>query len=414
MSLPWFAFTVKDFIADTQRLDTEGVGAYLLLLLDYYQHEQGAPDHAKTLANVTHLSLERWLEHAPVILPLFEIRDGRLYHQRCEDEITDRRKRYDQRLAAGEASVAARAAKRDAKRPAERPVERAQNGRPTPTEGQIAKTEREAERPLPAQLNEALEPIREMLHSFAEPSNGRVNERLTQEQEQREEVVVANATTSAQAFPGPLSPDFKLTAADVIRCQNDGASSEQIAAVFDGWRIRNLASGASDSDWSANWWRRWERDKPVPPKPRIEVSNRKTKAKGFPIPPDWAPNDRHREMCVERGIDVEELAETFVDYCNQAANRTKYSDHNGAFRTFIKNQKTFTRGPSHGQAAARRAPPPSRGSIVGAADEAIANLDRAIEAAESGDGEGAAPVLPLPSQRLRQPEGSSGGDGDGA
>lgn len=421
MSLPWFAFDIKDFIANTGRLDTEAKGAYLLLLLDYYQHEQGPRDVAKTLATITGLSLERWLEHAPEILPLFEIRDGRLWHARCEEEIAKGQKLYSQRLAAGAASVAARAAKRDGKRAAERPdkrpVQRKHNDRPTSNSDILKQLRRQANEPFNEPLNEALEPIREILHSFAEPSNGKVNERSTQEQEQVEEEESANALSSARAFPTLIDPEFSLTAVDVIRCQNDGATAEQISAIFDGWKIYHLSAGTIDTDWQANWWRRWERDKPVPPpkpKPRLEVSNRK--AKGKPIPDDWQPNDLHRTRAAERGIegrDFDDLVETFVDYCNQAPNRFKYSDHDGAFRTFIKNQKTFTRGPN-GQAPSRRAPPPSRGSISDAGREAQAALDRAIEAAEGGHEGGNEAVRPLPDQRLRPPEGGAGGDGDGA
>jgi uncharacterized protein YdaU (DUF1376 family) len=415
MSLPWFGFNIKDFIANTTRLNTEAKGAYLMLLLDYYQNEQGPPDSAKVLATITGLALDAWLEHSVVILPLFEIRDGRLWHARCEDEIAKGQKLYSQRLAAGAASVAARAAKRDSKRATnERSNERTTSVKPEMSI-KPAISERSSNEPSNEPLNEALGPIRALLHSFTEPSNGSLNEPATQEQEQIEEES-AYALSGAQAFPAPIDPGFALTAEDVIRCQNDGATAAQIGIVFDGWKIRNLASGAVDVDWRANWWRRWERDKPVKPKPRVEVSNRK--AKGVPLPDDWEPNELHRTRAAERGIegrDFDDLVETFRDYCAQAANRTRYSDHDAAFRTFIKNQSSFSRrGSPNGQTASRRAPPPSRGSIVGAADEALASLDRAIEAAESRDREGEAPVLPVPGQRLRQPEGGAGGDGDGA
>ena len=94
-----FGFNIKDFIANTTRLNTEAKGAYLMLLLDYYQNEQGPPDIAKVLATITVLPLDAWLEHSMVILPLFEIRDGRLWHPRCEDEIEKGRKLYGQRVA---------------------------------------------------------------------------------------------------------------------------------------------------------------------------------------------------------------------------------------------------------------------------------------------------------------------------
>jgi uncharacterized protein YdaU (DUF1376 family) len=388
VSLPWFGFNIKDFIANTTRLNTEAKGAYLMLLLDYYQNEQGPPDIAKVLATVTGLSLDAWLEHSVVVLPLFEIRDGRLWHPRCEEEIAKGRKLYGQRLAAGEASVAARAAKRDAKRTKNEPRNEPLNGEVTAgraKKGSEIAARNEADN---EPLNVSFDSIRSLLQPFTEPSNVPLNEPATQEQEQIEEES-AYALSGAQAFPAPLDPAFKLTSEDLIRCQNDGASVPQIQAVFDGWKAYALATGNLSDDWSASWWARWERDKPVippKPKPRLEVSNRK--AKGKPLPEDWQPNELHRTRAAERGIegrDFEDLVETFRDYCAQAANRTKYSDHDGAFRTFIKNQSTFTRrGPPNGQAASRRAPPPNRGSIVAAADEAIANLERKIAGGDEG------------------------------
>jgi len=44
MSLPWFAFHIGAYVKDTMRLTTEGHGAYLLLMLDYYATEQAPPD----------------------------------------------------------------------------------------------------------------------------------------------------------------------------------------------------------------------------------------------------------------------------------------------------------------------------------------------------------------------------------
>lgn len=43
MSLPWFPFNGKDFITDTLRLTTEAKGAYLMLMLDYYEQEAPPP-----------------------------------------------------------------------------------------------------------------------------------------------------------------------------------------------------------------------------------------------------------------------------------------------------------------------------------------------------------------------------------
>lgn len=80
MSLPWFPFNIKDFVTNTLRLNTEAKGAYLMLILDYYQTETAPPDDDEVLAAITGLSIETWQRHRRVIAPLFQIRDGVWHH----------------------------------------------------------------------------------------------------------------------------------------------------------------------------------------------------------------------------------------------------------------------------------------------------------------------------------------------
>lgn len=384
MSVAYVGLNIKDFIANTVRLNTEAKGAYLMLLLDYYEQQEGPPADPDVLATVTGLPLETWERHARVILPLFEIRDGRLYQQRVEDELEKARRRISLASFAGNAAKAARESRKKDR----------QNLPPNNVRTEVkVQPEVLTEPPTapPTERNGQKTTVEQFSENF--PQNSATEFQYTSTIKKEGIEADASIPTAREGWPAEggetlLDPDFSLTAADVIRCQNDGATTEQITAVFDGWKLRMIAAGTFSNDWPAVWWRRWERDKPVKPKPRIEVSNKKPKAKGFPLPEDWEPNDLHRQRAQERGIigrDFDDLVETFRDYCNQAANRTKYSDHDGAFRTFIKNQNTFNRGSNGTTQATRRAPPPSRGSIVGAADEAIANLEREIAGGDEGD-----------------------------
>lgn len=70
MSLPWMPLYVADYLADTRRLTTIQHGAYLLLIMEYWQH--GAlPDDDAELATITGLTAEDWRHNRPALMRLF-------------------------------------------------------------------------------------------------------------------------------------------------------------------------------------------------------------------------------------------------------------------------------------------------------------------------------------------------------
>lgn len=81
---PYFPFYVKDFVADikVQAMNTECVGAYLLLLCAAWQENPPAtlPQDDAILAAYSRLTPGRWQELKPVILSPFRI-DNRRYLQ---------------------------------------------------------------------------------------------------------------------------------------------------------------------------------------------------------------------------------------------------------------------------------------------------------------------------------------------
>lgn len=108
MSLDWFPFNIKDFLANTKRLNTEAKGAYLCLMLDYYEQECGPPDDDDVLAAITELPLDAWKRHRKVISPLFETRDGYWHHARMDAEIADALDKMRKAKERSEAGVTAR------------------------------------------------------------------------------------------------------------------------------------------------------------------------------------------------------------------------------------------------------------------------------------------------------------------
>lgn len=105
MSAPaWMPLYVGDYLADTQHLTTTEHGAYLLLIMHYWEHG-GLPKDEKLLRNITKLSAHKFQAVAPVVLKFF---DQNLCHARIEKERANAQKMISKRSAAGKAGAAAR------------------------------------------------------------------------------------------------------------------------------------------------------------------------------------------------------------------------------------------------------------------------------------------------------------------
>lgn len=108
----WMPLYIADYVADTLRLNTEQHGAYILLIMDYWR--SGGPDaDDDTLATITKLPLAQWRKHAPKILPLFQVRDGKLWHKRIEAEREKASGISSKRSEAGKNGAAKKWGKRD-------------------------------------------------------------------------------------------------------------------------------------------------------------------------------------------------------------------------------------------------------------------------------------------------------------
>jgi uncharacterized protein YdaU (DUF1376 family) len=82
MSAGWMPFWVGDYLADTRHLSTIEHGAYLLLMMHYWQHD-GLPNDDRKLARIAGLSLKQWATYRPTLAEFFddEWRHGRLQHE---------------------------------------------------------------------------------------------------------------------------------------------------------------------------------------------------------------------------------------------------------------------------------------------------------------------------------------------
>lgn len=104
----WMPFYVGDYLRDTGRLTTEGHGAYLLLIMDYWTSSSPLPDDDEQLAAVTKLPLERWRKLRPMLARFFQVGDGVWRHKRVEAEIADATERVAKKSKAGKEGATAR------------------------------------------------------------------------------------------------------------------------------------------------------------------------------------------------------------------------------------------------------------------------------------------------------------------
>jgi uncharacterized protein YdaU (DUF1376 family) len=82
----WMPLYVADYLADTMRLSTAEHGAYLLLVMAYWQHGPLPDDDAK-LADFVRVHKGAWRKLRPAVEYLFEITDGVWRHSKLDLEL---------------------------------------------------------------------------------------------------------------------------------------------------------------------------------------------------------------------------------------------------------------------------------------------------------------------------------------
>lgn len=108
-ALPYIQLYVADYLADTMHLTTEEHGAYLLLIMNYWQ--TGKPIPKKRLASVVRLSNERWNCVKDALNEFFtEGQQGEWIHDRLEQDLDKVKSKSNKASKAGKASAAKRAA----------------------------------------------------------------------------------------------------------------------------------------------------------------------------------------------------------------------------------------------------------------------------------------------------------------
>ena len=112
-AIPYMPLYVADYMADAGHLSTTEHGAYLLLIMNYWQRGSAfrAPDQRALnvrLANVVRMSSSEWVRSGPVLAEFFQIslEDGVTWsHKRIESELSKFRAKSLQAKEAGLASA---------------------------------------------------------------------------------------------------------------------------------------------------------------------------------------------------------------------------------------------------------------------------------------------------------------------
>lgn len=87
MNIFFFQFYPGDYLRDTMHLTRDHHGAYVLLMVAYYQRGKALPDDDLALAAITKSTAREWQKIRPVMSHFFDVRDGVWWHKRIEREL---------------------------------------------------------------------------------------------------------------------------------------------------------------------------------------------------------------------------------------------------------------------------------------------------------------------------------------
>jgi uncharacterized protein YdaU (DUF1376 family) len=94
-ALPYMRLYIADYLADTAHLSAAQHGAYLLLIMNYWQTGRALPADDVKLARIARMTPKEWAEHGSVLAEFFQDVDGAWRHKRIEQELDEVRAKSD-------------------------------------------------------------------------------------------------------------------------------------------------------------------------------------------------------------------------------------------------------------------------------------------------------------------------------
>lgn len=86
-SIPYMPFYIADYLADAAYLSTLEHGAYLLLIMNYWQTGKPLPNDDRKLAAICRLKINKFNKIKSNILEFFSVNEKELTHKRIDEEL---------------------------------------------------------------------------------------------------------------------------------------------------------------------------------------------------------------------------------------------------------------------------------------------------------------------------------------
>jgi uncharacterized protein YdaU (DUF1376 family) len=106
----WMPLYIGDYLSNTMHLNTEQHGAYLLLIMAYWDKGGALPHDDMKLSAICKLTEKAWSKNKSIIAEFFDLEsNSKLWvHHRIEKEIADGNKRRESATEKGKTGAAAR------------------------------------------------------------------------------------------------------------------------------------------------------------------------------------------------------------------------------------------------------------------------------------------------------------------
>ena len=96
-----FPFHVRDYLAETRRLNCEQHGMYLLLLLEYWRLDGELNNDDQELSEIVKLDRKSFDKHIPTVRKMFRIEGDRLRHDGLDAELVKLKRLQEKRREGG-------------------------------------------------------------------------------------------------------------------------------------------------------------------------------------------------------------------------------------------------------------------------------------------------------------------------
>jgi uncharacterized protein YdaU (DUF1376 family) len=104
MASPYMPLYIADYMADCAHLETLEHGAYLLLIMNYWQRGKPLPNDDAKLSKIVNLRIDKWKKIKNIISEFFIVNETEWTHARIEEELSIFREKSEKARLAGQKS----------------------------------------------------------------------------------------------------------------------------------------------------------------------------------------------------------------------------------------------------------------------------------------------------------------------